>query len=193
MRSSIYWGITLCSSLKYIRRFGGTCSLNLECRRISQARNQREAVSKESILYAGFLLGLLVYLEDRADTFLRNVGLTFNVPHGMYTELFITTTVGISNPTPWVTVDYESGDLLMNYAGIYFEVLKKISKTLESDYQVPLPRYQPNISGIKIWRTVTLLILQQQYDHSHHINKNDFVILQMVMYLCNISKMHQEL
>jgi hypothetical protein len=45
--------------------------LNLHGRRISKARNQREAGSKQS---SGFLLGLFSDPEDGGDIFLRNVG-----------------------------------------------------------------------------------------------------------------------
>jgi hypothetical protein len=39
MKSSIFWDITPCSPFKVSRRFGGTCRLHLQRRRISQARN----------------------------------------------------------------------------------------------------------------------------------------------------------
>jgi hypothetical protein len=81
MKSSIFWDITPCSPLKVNRRFGWTCHLHLQGRRISQARNQREARSKQStdcyLLHAGFLHGLFFGLEDGGDKFLRNVGWLF--------------------------------------------------------------------------------------------------------------------
>jgi hypothetical protein len=43
MKSSIFWDITSCSPLNVNWRFGGTCCLHLQGRRISQARNQRES------------------------------------------------------------------------------------------------------------------------------------------------------
>jgi hypothetical protein len=43
MKSSIFWDITPCSPLKVNRRFGGTCRLHLQSRRISRTRNQRES------------------------------------------------------------------------------------------------------------------------------------------------------
>jgi hypothetical protein len=43
MKSSIFWGITPCSSPKVNRRFGGICRLHLQSQRIIQARNQRES------------------------------------------------------------------------------------------------------------------------------------------------------
>jgi hypothetical protein len=48
MKSSIFCDIMLCSSLKVNRRFGATCCPHLEGRRISQARKQREAGSKQN-------------------------------------------------------------------------------------------------------------------------------------------------
>jgi hypothetical protein len=42
--------------------------------RVNQARNQREAGSKQSyLLHAGFLLGLFFDLEHEGDMLLRNV------------------------------------------------------------------------------------------------------------------------
>jgi hypothetical protein len=43
MESSIFWDITPCSPLKVNRRLGGTCCLHFQGRRISRARNEREA------------------------------------------------------------------------------------------------------------------------------------------------------
>jgi hypothetical protein len=37
--NSIFWDITLCSTLKANRHFGGLCCLHLQGQRISQARN----------------------------------------------------------------------------------------------------------------------------------------------------------
>jgi hypothetical protein len=55
MKTSVFWDITPCNPLKVGRRFGGTCRLHHQGRRISQARNQHEAGSKQS-LYKGNLL-----------------------------------------------------------------------------------------------------------------------------------------
>jgi hypothetical protein len=41
MKSSVFCDITPCSPLKVNQRFGGTCRLHLQGRRICQARNQR--------------------------------------------------------------------------------------------------------------------------------------------------------
>jgi hypothetical protein len=46
MKSSAFWNITPPSPLKVNRLFRGTCRLHLQCRKISQARNKREAGDK---------------------------------------------------------------------------------------------------------------------------------------------------
>jgi hypothetical protein len=43
MKSPIFWDITPCSPLKVNRRFGGTCRLNFQGRRIDKARFLHEA------------------------------------------------------------------------------------------------------------------------------------------------------
>jgi hypothetical protein len=43
MKSSIFWDITPSSLLKVNRRFGGTCYLHFQVRRLSRARNQCES------------------------------------------------------------------------------------------------------------------------------------------------------
>jgi hypothetical protein len=48
MKSSIFCDIMACSPLKVNRRFGGTCRLRFQSRKIIQARNQREVGSKQS-------------------------------------------------------------------------------------------------------------------------------------------------
>jgi hypothetical protein len=77
IKSSVFWDITPRSPLKVNRRFGGAYRPYLQGQRISQARNQRDAVSKHS------------------DCYLRR-RLTFNGLHGVIcqkVELFITTAV----------------------------------------------------------------------------------------------------
>jgi hypothetical protein len=54
----VFWDITPCSLLKVDRRFGGIYRLHLQCRRVSQARDQCEAGSRQS----------------SGDMFFRNVG-----------------------------------------------------------------------------------------------------------------------
>jgi hypothetical protein len=70
MKSSTFWDITLCSSLKVDRRFGETCDLHLQYRRISHARNQHQVRRNSCWL----LLGLFFDPENRGDMFLQNVG-----------------------------------------------------------------------------------------------------------------------
>jgi hypothetical protein len=52
MKSSVFWDITPCDPLNGRRRFGG---IHYQGQRISKARNQREAGSKQS-LYKGNML-----------------------------------------------------------------------------------------------------------------------------------------
>jgi hypothetical protein len=47
MNSFIFWNIRPCSPLKVNWCFGGMCHFNLQGKRISQARNQCEACSKQ--------------------------------------------------------------------------------------------------------------------------------------------------
>jgi hypothetical protein len=54
MKSYIFWDTTPCSLLKVHRRFGRTCSLHLQGRRISRARNQRESRWQAELLYTAF-------------------------------------------------------------------------------------------------------------------------------------------
>jgi hypothetical protein len=41
MKNSIFWDVKLCGPLKVNGSFGGTCRLHLQCRSISQVRNQQ--------------------------------------------------------------------------------------------------------------------------------------------------------
>jgi hypothetical protein len=58
MKCSVVWNITSCNLFESNRRCGGTYCLHLQCRRISQARNEHEAGRKLS------LLGLFFDPED---------------------------------------------------------------------------------------------------------------------------------
>jgi hypothetical protein len=49
MKSSVYWHVTPCTSLKINRCFGETCRLQIQSLRISQTRNQHEAGSRQSL------------------------------------------------------------------------------------------------------------------------------------------------
>jgi hypothetical protein len=73
LKSSIFWDIMPCSPLKIKQRFGGTCCLHLQGRRISQARIQYESRC-HSERHACFLLGLFFDPENGGDTFLQNAG-----------------------------------------------------------------------------------------------------------------------
>jgi hypothetical protein len=42
MKSFVFWDTMPCSTLKANRRFGGTCRLHLQCRRISRAGKEHE-------------------------------------------------------------------------------------------------------------------------------------------------------
>jgi hypothetical protein len=68
MKSSIFWDIRPRSSVKVNRRFEGTFRPNLQCRGLSQARNQQLC-----LLFT--LYWFLFDLEDGGHMFLRNVGL----------------------------------------------------------------------------------------------------------------------
>jgi hypothetical protein len=68
MKSSVFWDIMPLRLLKDSRHFVGTYHLHIQGSRVSQARNQHEAGSKQS------LLGLLINPEDDGDMFLRIVG-----------------------------------------------------------------------------------------------------------------------
>jgi hypothetical protein len=50
LKSTIFWDITPCSPLKVNRRFGGTCRLHLQGRRMRQVRNHREAGINQNVI-----------------------------------------------------------------------------------------------------------------------------------------------
>jgi hypothetical protein len=50
VKSYVFWDITPCSPFKVNRRFGGTCRLHPQSRRISQRRHQHEGSKKHSLL-----------------------------------------------------------------------------------------------------------------------------------------------
>jgi hypothetical protein len=52
VKSSNFWDVTPYSPLKVNRRFGGTCRLNLQGRRVKQTRNQREAGRKQVLIFS---------------------------------------------------------------------------------------------------------------------------------------------
>jgi hypothetical protein len=70
IKSSIFWNITPYSSLRVNLRFGGSCCLRLEGRRISQARNHHE------LEVATYFILVSCSLE-RQPTFRRNMFLAW--------------------------------------------------------------------------------------------------------------------
>jgi hypothetical protein len=48
MESYIFWDINLCSPLEVNQRFGRTCHLHIQGKRVGQVRNQHKAGSKQS-------------------------------------------------------------------------------------------------------------------------------------------------
>jgi hypothetical protein len=77
MKYSVFWIVSPCSPLQANRYFGEARCLHLQDRKISQARNQHEAVGKQSrashLLHVYILLRLFFDPEDGGDLFLRNV------------------------------------------------------------------------------------------------------------------------
>jgi hypothetical protein len=61
-----------CSPAKINRRFGGTCHLHFQSRRISQVRNQHEADIKKDIR-SGLLLGFSSTIKMEATSTSANV------------------------------------------------------------------------------------------------------------------------
>jgi hypothetical protein len=127
MKTSIFWDIMSCSPLKVNQRCGGTCCLHLQGRRISQAKKQREAGSKQSrvvrqptfrrnisptssgpslLCLLPVSCWILAWLTLRPWRWRRHVPpkrrLSSNGLHGVISqkiELFITNAVRTSNPT----------------------------------------------------------------------------------------------
>jgi hypothetical protein len=82
--STIFCDITPCSPLKVNRRFGGTCRLHLQRRRISQARNQRDGGSTQRpAVLASWLILRLWRWRPHVPPKRR---LTFNRLHGVISE-----------------------------------------------------------------------------------------------------------
>jgi hypothetical protein len=97
--TSIFLDVTSCSLLKVNWHFGGTCHAHLQGQRISQARNQHEAGSKQSFMLVSCLAYSLTL--EMGATCSSKTSVDFSRLHGIIsqkTELFITTTVWTSNP-----------------------------------------------------------------------------------------------
>jgi hypothetical protein len=71
MKGSVLWDITPCTPLKVNRRFEGTCRLHLQGRKVSHARNQREA--ELYLPHASRWLLVLFGAEDGGGMSLRNI------------------------------------------------------------------------------------------------------------------------
>jgi hypothetical protein len=69
----VFWDITLRSPLKVNQRFGGTCRLHLQGRRISQERNKRES-RWEARFHTGFLVGFIWPLTQANSSGINGVG-----------------------------------------------------------------------------------------------------------------------
>jgi hypothetical protein len=70
MKSSIFWDIISCSSMKIKRSFGEARRLHLQGPRISHARNQKVLLVA---FHAGFLLLLFFNPKDGNDMLLGNI------------------------------------------------------------------------------------------------------------------------
>jgi hypothetical protein len=60
--------------LNVSRRYGETCRLHLQGRRMRHSRNQRESSWHAELCCCSFLFGLFFDPEDGGDMFFRNVG-----------------------------------------------------------------------------------------------------------------------
>jgi hypothetical protein len=73
-KSSSFRDITPYSPLKTNRRFGGTCRLHLQGRRIKTIKKTRaKHVGSIALLRIGFMLGLFFDPDDGGHMFFRNV------------------------------------------------------------------------------------------------------------------------
>jgi hypothetical protein len=175
LKSSIFWDITSCSQLKMNRRFGGSCRIHIQGRRISQARNQREARS--------YLLILRPWRWRWHVPPKRR--LTFNWLHGVISqkrELFITTTVRTSNLTPCGYVD----TCILTFP----EGLMYTKKNLTQDIRPYACRAKPRMP---IVRSEALLIIwrDQLVSYSACLLPNQSVnslISQFASYLWNVKR-----
>jgi hypothetical protein len=148
IKSSIFWYITTCSSLKVKRRFWGTCTLHLQGLIMSQARNKHETGSKQSQATCSS--------ETTVDFKLT----TSVIPQK--TEIFITTTVRTS--------------ILHNlriYHGIYPEESSKITKNLSQGNRSPDRGMRPEPSEYKAgvlptrsWCLVVWMMVSAKAEHS---------------------------
>jgi hypothetical protein len=72
MKRAIFWDITPCSPLRVNRRFGGTCRLHFQGRKMSCTRDQRESSCH---LLSRWSLAQLIFIPWRWSRYVpRNVG-----------------------------------------------------------------------------------------------------------------------
>jgi hypothetical protein len=109
MNSSIFWDTTSCSPSKFNWRFGGTCRLHLQSRRINQARNRQEAGSKHGDYFK--LVSCLAYFSN------------------LKTEA--TCSSETSNDFQRTTRCYIPEDITLNFSFIPFKILKIFRLILE--------------------------------------------------------------
>jgi hypothetical protein len=100
-KSSIFWHITPCISLKFNRRFEGTYRLHLQGR-ISRTGYQHESKVANKTFTLVFLHCLVFEPEDGGDVFLRNFGsfsTDYTALYPQKMEHFVTIAMRTSNPT----------------------------------------------------------------------------------------------
>jgi hypothetical protein len=97
--SFILWDVTPWSPPKVDWRFGGTCRLHLQGRRIGQARNQRESrwqADLFSSLAYSLTLNMAAIFSSVTSVDFQRTTLRY-IPESTYVYLFITTGVRTSN------------------------------------------------------------------------------------------------
>jgi hypothetical protein len=137
LKNSVLWDITPCSPLKVNRSFGTTCRLHLQCRRISQARNQHEAGSKHSLkstgcqFQAGFFFGYSSNLAMEA-TCCSETSVYFQWTHGVLSQKIqhsITTSVRTPNLIE-VKFIIKSGEDPILKMFLYYYSIRKLLHTV---------------------------------------------------------------
>jgi hypothetical protein len=97
MKSPPFWGIIPCSPFKVNRCLGGIFRQFFQGRKESQTRNKYEVDSKQSLLHAGFLLGLLFDPEDGGFMLLSNVSLIYKGLRGVIFPIILNTSNRLYN------------------------------------------------------------------------------------------------
>jgi hypothetical protein len=78
MKSSFFWDITPCSSLKVIRRFGVTSRLHFQGRSMHQTTNHREADSKTSLRNESYNMETFITTAVRTLNLIISIRLYLN-------------------------------------------------------------------------------------------------------------------